>query len=489
MACLWVVLTGQFAAVCEGATVVVDAAADRRPISPFIYGVNWASARQLRELNSPLNRYGGNATSRYNWQLNAANRGRDWFYESTPEVSASRGERVDRFIRETLAGDATPMVTIPMLDWVARLGPNRAKLASFSIAKYGPQQARDQQWFPDAGNGIRADGSLVTGNDPNDAHVPAGPVFQQSWLEHLVSTWGPAARGGVSYYVLDNEPSLWHANHRDVHPKGLGMAELRDLIIDYAERIKRLDSAAQVVAPEEWGWTGYLRSGRDQQWGSGHGWSGPFPDRSAHDDWPYLPWLLRELAAYQRRTGVRLLDVFSVHFYPQGGESSDDVSPEIQRLRARSTRSLWDAAYVDESWIKDRVVLIPRLKAWVENYYPGTEIAITEYDWGAERHVSGALAQAEVLGIFGREGVHLAARWEAPAIGTPVYHAFQMYRNYDGRQSTFGDIGVRVQVEDPDRLAAFAAERTVDGALTIMLVNKVQHEDAAVSVDWVMSGS
>lgn len=457
---------------CESASVTVDVAADRRAISPLIYGVNWASPRQLRELNSPLNRYGGNSTSRYNWRLNASNRGRDWFYESTPEESAVPGERADRFIRETLAGGATPMITIPMLEWVARLGPGRAKLASFSIAKYGPQQARDDQWFPDAGNGLRTDGSPVRGNDPQDAHVRAGPVFQQPWVERLVTTWGAAARGGIPYYILDNEPSLWHANHRDVHPAGTSMDELRDRIVDYARRIKSVDPGARVVAPEEWGWTAYFRSGRDQQWGSEHGWSGPFPDRSTHGDWPYLPWLLRELAELQRKTGRRLLDVFSVHYYPQGGESSDDVSTDKQLLRARSTRSLWDPLYVDESWIADRVVLIPRLHAWVDNYYPGTAIAITEYDWGAERHISGALAQADVLGIFGREGVALATRWEAPAVGTPVYRAFQLYRNYDGAGSTFGDVSVRVGVENPDRLAAFAAERSSDGALTVILLNK-----------------
>ncbi len=31
------------------------------------------------------------------------------------------------------------MITVPTLGWVAKLGAGRAKLASFSIAKYGPQ--------------------------------------------------------------------------------------------------------------------------------------------------------------------------------------------------------------------------------------------------------------------------------------------------------------------------------------------------------------
>ena len=119
-----------------------------------------------------------------------------------------------------------------------------------------------------------------------------------------------------------------------------------------------------------------------------------------------------------------------MHYYPQGGEFSDDVSSSMQLRRNRSTRSLWDPSYVDESWINDRVQLIPRLKNWVKMYYPGTLIGITEYNWGAENHINGATTQADILGIFGRDGLDIAARWTTPASSTPTYKAMKMYRNY-----------------------------------------------------------
>jgi hypothetical protein len=142
------------------------------------------------------------------------------------------------------------MLTIPMLDWVAKLGPSRAKLASFSIAKNGPQADNDWQWFPDTG---KASGGFVTGNDPQDANVAGGALFQQGWVSHLVDEWGTAADGGLRYYILDNEPSIWHATHRDVHPGGATMDEVRDRIVQYAQAIKAVDAGALVVAPEEWG--------------------------------------------------------------------------------------------------------------------------------------------------------------------------------------------------------------------------------------------
>jgi hypothetical protein len=301
-------------------------------------------------------------------------------------------------------------------------------------------------------------------------------------VRHLVSKWGTAERGGLRYYILDNEPSVWHSTHRDVHPTGAKMGEVRRRILDYASRIKEVDPGALVVAPEELSWTGFFRSGYDQQWGAKYGWRGPFPDRSTNSGWLYLPWLLDQLRQEHERSGRRLVDILSVHYCPKGGESSDELSVEKQLLRNRSTRSLWDPNYFDESWVEDYVQLIPRLKDWVSTYYPGTAIAITEYHWGAEDHISGATAQADVLGIFGREGLDMALRWEAPAVGTPVYNAIKLYRNYDGRKSTFGDVSVSALVPNPDEVAAFAAERTKDGALTLMVISKHLAGDTTVTL-------
>jgi PKD repeat protein len=474
-ACVTVCAAGTRAAstLNPAVTVAVDASADRHAISPYVYGTSYADAATLADLNIPLNRYGGNNTSRYNWQLNADNRGSDWYFESLADDSGSAtpGQRGDSFFQTAKTAGAQAMLTIPTIDWVAKLGPNRGKLSSFSQVKYGAQQDADWQWFADAGNGVLANGQNVTGNDPNDANVPNSTAFEKAWVQHLVSTWGTAASGGVKYYILDNEPSLWQGTHRDVHPVGPTMDEILSKTIAYATAIKSVDPGALVVGPEEWGWPGYLYSGYDQQQADANGWSS-FPDKDAHGGQDYLPWLLSQLRAHDQQTGQRLLDVFTVHYYPQGGEYSDDTSTATELLRNRSTRSLWDPSYVDESWIGDTVDLIPRLKSWVAADYPGTKTGITEYNWGAEGAMNGATTQADVEGIFGREGLDYAARWTAPAPSSPTYKAMKMWRNYDGAKSSFGDTSVRATAPSPDDLSAFAALRSSDGALTVMVVNK-----------------
>ncbi len=445
-------------------TVQIDAALDRHPISPLIYGVAFATSNELKDLNLPLNRSGGNSTTRYNWQTNASNHAADWYFESLQDDTGNGpGGSADAFISDSKNGGAQAMITVPIIGWVAKLGTNSQRLSSYSIKKYGAQTDNDWQWFADAGNGVRSgDGQDITTNDPTDANLSVTTNFQSGWIQHLTNKWGTASGNGIRYYIMDNEWSIWHSTHRDVHPVGATMDEVLGKFCDYAALVKGMDSNALVIGPEEWGWSGYLYSGYDQQYGSLHNWSS-FPDRAAHGNQDYMPWLLSQIHSRSVSAGKRLLDAFTLHFYPQGGEtSSDDVSTSTQLLRNRSTRALWDSNYVNESWIGSVVNLIPRMKQWVAANYPGTMIGITEYNWGAENYPNGGTTQADVLGIFGREGLDLATRWTAPDTNTPVYNAFKMFRNYDGNKSAFGDVNVRATAPNPDNLSAFASVRGSD---------------------------
>jgi hypothetical protein len=450
--------------------VTIDVAANRHSIDPRIYGVAHADAATLADLRIPFHRWGGNVSTRHNWQANASNRGADWYFESIADGPATPGLNADNFVNDSRANGAQPSITIPMAGWVAKVGASRNSLASFSVAKYGAQTSVDP-WFPDAGNGLRAGtGAEITGNDPNDANVPSDPAFQRAWVQHLVTRWGNASGAGVRYYALDNEPGIWHTTHRDIHPAGASMDEVFNASVAHATQIKAVDPAAQVLGPEEWGWSGYLYSGRDLQYGSANGWTN-LPDRSSHGNMDFVAWYLAQFRQRDTAAGQRLLDIFSLHYYPQSGEYGTDTSTAMQQRRNRSTRSLWDPNYVDESWIGTQVQLIPRMKTWVATHYPGTQLAITEYNWGAEAHINGATAQADILGIFGREALNAANFWTFPAASTPTYKAIKMYRNYDGQGSGFGDTSVSAVAPNPDSLSVFAAQRGT-GALTIMAINK-----------------
>jgi len=129
-------------------------------------------------------------------------------------------------------------------------------------------------------------------------------------------------------------------------------------------------------------------------------------------------------------------------------------------------------------------MLVPRLRNWADSFYlAGTPIAVTEYNWGAEGHINGATTQADILGIFGREGLDMAARWTTPDPSTPTYKAIKLYTNYDNSGSGFGDTSVQAIGPNPDNIATFAALRSFDGALTVMVINKDLSASAPVTIN------
>jgi len=473
---IWIAIAIAACAASQAQTynITVNTGLNRKPINPLIYGVAFATQAQLQDLNATANRMGGNNMSRYNWQINADNRDFDWFFESIGDASSVAGYRVDSFIQGNKAAGAQTLFTVPMIPWIAKLGPNRSNLWSFSIAKYGPQTQVDSS-YPDAGNGIStATGNpFITGNDPNDANVENSVSYESGLFSHIVGKWGKASSGGLKYYEMDNESSIWASTHRDVHPVGPTMDEILGDMEDYAAAVKTADPSALVMGPEEWGWDGYFYSGYDQQYATAHNYNGVYPDREAHGNLDYVAYLLKELNAKSVTAKQRLLDVFSLHCYPQDGSYGPDVSAAAQAIRNKSTRSFWDPNYVDQSWINSTIDLIPRMRNWVDTYYPGTQIAVTEYNWGAEGNINGATTQADIFGIFGLYGLDMATRWTTPDPSTPTYKAMKMYRNYDGHDGGFGDVSVSDTGSNPDNLASYAATRTSDGALTVMLINKI----------------
>ena len=456
-----------------GPALTVNAAATGFPISAHIYGINFADPALINALGLGVNRWGGNATTRYNWQLDTSNRAGDWFFENIPNGAPPSqlpdGSAANAFVADSRNAGADAIMTMPLIGWTPK--DRTYANCSFRVSIYGAQQSTDP-WAPDCGNGIRSNGSPITGNNPNDASMPINESFVTAWVNHLSGLHGSAAQGGVRFYSLDNEPMLWDGTHRDVHPAPTSYDELRDRTVQYAAAIKAADPAALTLGPVVWGWSAYFYSALD--WAPGGAWWANPQDRNAHGGTPFVEWYLQQMAAYQQQHGTRLLDYLDLHYYPQaaGVTLSNDVSSGTQALRLRSTRALWDPAYVDESWIGEPVRLIPRMRDWVDQNYPGTRLALTEYNWGAYGHINGALAQADVLGIFGREGLDLATLWEPPALSDPVAFAFRMYRNYDGAGGRFGDLSVSAGSGDQGALAIYAARRGQDGALTLMIINK-----------------
>jgi hypothetical protein len=155
----------------------------------------------------------------------------------------------------------------------------------------------------------------------------------------------------------------------------------------------------------------------------------------------------------------------------------------------QAPRSLWDKNYRETSWIADDwyngpIFLLPRLFATIRKNYPGTKLALTEYNYGGGGHISGGIAQADVLGIFGRYGVFAAAHFILNNDESFIHGAFKMYRNYDGNRSSFGDRSVSAETSNVE-LTSIYASRDSDNPrrMVMVLINKSdQGVNAAVTL-------
>jgi hypothetical protein len=447
------------------------------PISPLIYGMNFADdqagAGVAASIGLPINRWGGNTTDTYNWQLGAENLGNDWYFENVadcytvadnycnngagPNVSAYQ-----QFVAADRAIGAQTLLTLPLMGYVAKTAPLGHPLTcGFPTSVFASQDSFDPY---DAGCGDGQSGGSDLASDPTRDGVAIDPASNAAaWVTKLVSLYGTAAAGGVGYYELGNEPALWDSTHRDMHPAATTYDELWQKSETTAAAVKAVDPSAKILAFSEWGWPNYFCSADD-----GDGCTASSPDRAAHGGLPIVAWLLSQAHAYDESHGGHLFDYLDLHYYRAGGESTD------------VTRSLWDPSYTDPSWIDQPIDLIPRMQQWVADYDPGIGTSLSEYNLSIDSNqpnyaVTNALIQADTLGIFARQGLDIATRWSLPNDGPDIADAFEMYRDYDGHGARFGDLYMPSQSSDQSALAVYGATRSSDGALTVMVINKTSN--------------
>jgi hypothetical protein len=475
--------------------VSVDPALDRRPIDPHIYGANFANAAQLANPGYTVNRWGGNATTRYNWQSDVSNRGYDYVFLNVAQgngVNLPDDSSANQFLATALGAGAQPLLTVGTIGWTPLA--LREKRYGFSVAKYGAQLFIACPFDCDGGRGEcdsavnltgycppRAATDLIVGNDPTDTSFASGAQWTRDWVTHLQARHGSAAGGGVRFYALDNEVMLWNSTHRDVHPDPATYDEIWQKTVAHAAAIKAEDANAKVFGPVTWGYCDLFGSAADNCLDGA--------DRAAHGGLPFVQWYLRQVCNYQQQNGLRLVDYLDLHYYPQGADIIDFNSQNLavsenatnSAKRLRSVKELYDPGYESESWMADlgdappyhyeKPQLIRRVRAWIDAECPGTRLAITEYNWGPDLGASSALAQAEVLAVFGREGVDLATRWSVPSAGSRVERAFRLFLDYDGNGSQVVGDSVRATSANVDLLGAYAVDRPGE-RLMLVLINK-----------------
>lgn len=460
--------------------VAVDVFSNRHPISPFVYGGAYPKdAATITDSGLTVVRWGGNATSRYNWKLFTYNAANDWYFEDFNYSEIGDADSA-KFIQDVKSAGSHPLMTMVMLPWVAKSAEGGGNGHwSFSVAKYGSECGVDP-YNTDAGDGLKTDCSTTLTANPSDANVrlldqpgtndPPGSVYRNQWTTAIAAAFGTAPH----FYNMDNEIDIWGGTHRDVHPGPTAYNEMRDTFLAESRALKGWDPKAVRLGPVSCCWWFYWNGANNN-------------DKSAHAGVDLLPWWLNEIYWQDKIAGKRSVDVFDVHAYPDSPNSSTWTQAQKQALAVRIYRDYWDPTYVSESgsinqnWAtfiqpnKTIPFRIPRIRAIANMIYPGTPVSFTEWSAavGGESDFSTALGDADAYGILGRERVYLASRWVAPDPANANYLALKLFTNYDDQHHGFAATSVSATNNgDPNLFSSYAALNSTGKTLTMLVLNK-----------------
>jgi len=442
--------------------VEIDTSQDRAAISPYVYGANDDMGLDV----VTFRRLGGNRMTGYNWENNASNAGVDWYHQSddylcavaglTPAECGAVGGVISKWHDRSVAIGAASELTLQMAGYVATdmNGP-------VAISETAPSPRWDAA--------LLAKGSPFT----TAPSLTDGQVFMDEQVNFMVSRYGGAgSTTGVKFYATDNEPDLWAETHPRIHPSAPLATEVVTRSGALAAAVKAVDPAALVFGYESYGFNGYFSLQNAPDWNNVKG----------SYDW-YIDYYLDQMKRQGVTAGKRLLDVLSLHWYPEATGGGQRIvfggtgSVETQKARVQAPRSLWDETYHETSWIEQWygsfLPLIPRVWQSINAYDPGVKLAFTEFAYGGEADVSGGLATADALGIFGKYGVYAAAYWPVESDQSYVAAAYRLYRDYDAAGSRFGDTHVRATTNNVADASIYAAIAGSDDAtLHVIVLNK-----------------
>ena len=429
-------------------SIEVDSATDRHAISPFIYGVNGdAKAASVGAKLVRIAPENPNSISAYNWEVNATNLGDFLEFNNAPLGSGSEAaDAVSSVLDVADSNGGAAMLTVPMGDYVAA---DSTQTDVRDTTNYLTERFRQN---------LPVKGSAFSDPPATDDDYVYQDEFVDWVMNHAGST--PVVFG------LDNHPGLWDLEHSLIHPDKASYYDVVNASVEYANAIKDAWAGAEVAGPVSYGWQSYV----DLQFS---------PDFDSEGD--FLEFYLSQMASAETDAGRRLLDYLDLEWWPDiyvGGVriTGEDAGPEVADSRMQAPRSLWDSDFVEDSWISTSVGgairLIPRMREEIDAVYPGTRLAFSAWYYGGGSDISGAIAAADVLGVFGVQGVDLAAA-SLPESAPYASAAFQAYLNYDGAGASFGDTSVAASTDDRIGSSAYASISSGDEAhLVIVAINK-----------------
>jgi len=457
-------------------TVTVDPT-KTKAISPYIYGVNSYSGISGAPAMLTLDRAGGNRWTAYNWETNASNAGNDFHFQNDGYLSASStpAEAVLSFIAADQAANLASIMTVQMQGLVSADESGPVNMTNPPIS--------DATNFRSVVDKKNAAFTLTPPPATTDNNVYMDEFIwavDQSFSG--MGIFGSSATQPV-FINLDNEPELWNSTHKEIQgPTAVTSDNYISKTITLSKALKDQFPNAMIFGPVHYGFEGiYSWQGELAATPNGTNW---FPDK-------YLPAIKSASTTY----GKPLVDVYDFHWYPEDYDASSNrvtsmsgttlTDAQVQ-LIVQSPRNLWDPTYSDNAsagnsnpWVYNTlgapIQILPRLQAKIDAENPGMKLSITEYEAGGWNHIAGTIAQADMLGIFGNEGLFAACLWPPSPSGSYPYAlgGFRAFRGFDGSNAVFGDTSQRATSSNVGNVVVYASsDSKTAGRVVFVAINR-----------------
>ncbi len=443
--------------------VKVDLSSEGKKISPYIFGVNEHGISKNTTVNAV--RQGGNRYTAYNWETNYSNAGSDWKNSSDTYLSDSNDP-----------ADCAKQLSKKAEKYSIPYKLTTLQMAGYVSADKNGEVSKDETAPGERWNEVvfSKDGELSDTPDLTD-----GKVYMDEYVNYLVKNLGDSQSAtGIQGYSLDNEPALWSSTHSLVHPEKAQCDEMITKSAALAKSVKNIDKNAEIFGPALYGYAAFATFQDDDE---GTIWKNTYGDQY---DW-FLSFYLDKMKEESEKEGQRLLDVLDVHYYTEAKGTcgqrmcSDPTHTECIDAMLQSYRTLCEKGYQEDSWIGEwcqvNLPLLPKIQETIDKYYPGTKLAVSEYDMGGGKTIAGAIAEIDTLGTFAKNDVYLATLW---AENVPYqFSAINMYTNFDGKGTAFGDTLIDSQTDDYVKSTSYASINGDDQSkATVIVTNKSQTE-------------
>lgn len=472
----------------DGPIVVTVDPAKTNPISPYVYGVNFATKIDGLPVGIPFDRSGGNRWTAYNWETNTSNAGADYLYQNDRYLGTSTepGGIVSGLIADDRKRGMASLVTVPMQGLVS--ADDRGPVATGNA----PDLSRFRRVVFEKGSVSR---------EPFTARPVASDdaVYIDEFVWALdrkfagQEIFGANPKTRPVFVSLDNEPELWSHTHLELQgKKNVSADDYIGKTIALSTALKKQFPNVVIFGPAHYGFLGM------------YNWSGEIGASPNQNNW-FTDRYLAAVSDASRKFGRRLVDVYDFHWYPEAtdsagaritGLSGPALNDEQVQAIVQSPRSLWDAGYRERSWIVKDVIgqqpiaLLERLQSRIDAHAPGMKLALTEYNNGGAQHIAGTIAQADNLGLFGARGLFAASLWQMTAKEPFILAAFRAYRDFDGAGHDFGDTSIRSTSSDPGRVVVYVStDSTRPDRVVMVAINRSARAQSTTVSGQALSGT